>query len=711
MANTYNRISHLVNSQVPFFVRNDHRMFVTFLEHYYRYLEQQDKAIGRLKNLQAYRDIDRTTDEFSEYIYSEFIKLIPEEAVVDKSLILKNIKDFYRSRGTEKSIRFLLRIIFGDLADSVTFYYPKKDVLRVSDGKWFIEKSIKIENVKINGVANNNINGILKFEGTRIKGNTSNATALVERLETYYENDILVRELKISNQVRDFELGEQIWANFDENGTTKLITANTFSGVIGRVAILKSGTNYQIGDQVVIESNTGTGGIITVTRVTEGGISSIGVIDGGAGFKKDDNILLIGGSGLGANAKVGTVNTNSILHPNSYNIIIDLISYEANTPIGNAVYSNLVNSISDPANSAISNSLHTFVYSNCGPVLTVTVVSEGNNYVTLPTADIVANTRIRELGILGAMSIDNAGTGYTTNDWIEITNVTGGLGVGAFANVTRVNANGSIQEVRFQQMSGHVIGGAGYSQDYLPTANVVTTTGSNAVIRIKSVLGDGENLISFAANVGSIRELTIQSRGSGYTSAPTLNLQSIGDGTAQAAAFIITGVFEYPGRYINDDGKISGFNFIQDEHYYQSFSYVVRTKVSIEKYRNYLKKLTHPAGMKMFGEYLFDDQAENESNADFQFINTETASKMLSATYVASGRPSTNSTNVVITLGSGRTITTLRNNIYFEVVTSNNANKVANGIYLVLANTSNTINVRAANTNINANGSLIVILT
>jgi len=62
-----NRISNLVNSQVPFFVRNDHRTFVAFLEAYYEYLEQTSntleggKVIERRENLLNYMDIDKTS--------------------------------------------------------------------------------------------------------------------------------------------------------------------------------------------------------------------------------------------------------------------------------------------------------------------------------------------------------------------------------------------------------------------------------------------------------------------------------------------------------------------------------------------------------------------------------------------------------------------------------------------------------------------------
>lgn len=704
---TNSKISNLVSTQVPFFVRNDHQLFVKFLEYYYEYLEQNDKVIGRLKNLKNYKDIDRTTDEFSEYIYNEFMKLMPKDMASDRSLILKNIKDFYRARGTEKSIKFLLRAVFGNVAENITFYYPKLNVLKASDGKWFIEKSLRLEGVKIDGVMTDDILAPIKFINTKITGNTSGATALVERVEKYYEGGTLIQELKVSNQLRDFSAGEAIWANYDESGQTHLIQANTFSGVLNTVTIINPGTGYSIGDEVIIESETGSGGSIIITDVSEGGISAISIVEIGAGFKKNDIIQFTGGDGSGANANVTSVNTSGFFHPNTYNIISSTIQLEANTPIGNSVYSNLNASISDPANDIISNSMSYFTYSNTGPLKTVKIITEGNNYVTLPTASVVSNTRVRELGILGRMQIIDGGEGYTTNDWIEFTNVFGGYGSGAYANVTSVDANGVILAVNFQPVEGHITGGSGYSQSALPLANVVTTTGTGANIQVKAILADGDSLSLYGGTVGEIRELTIQSKGRDYTVPPTLNLSSIGDGTAQANVTIITGVFTYPGRWLNDDGKLSSYNFLQDEDYYQNFSYVVRSKVSIEKYRSFMKDLVHPAGMKLFAEYPYELQSYGEKISKTLQGVTESYGNLYVGDYVASGNVETNSTNVLISVY--KQMLSMNGNVYIEFTSSNNSMNLENSIYSVVSSNTdaNTFYINVAGVVSNSNGSLI----
>ena len=183
-----------------------------------------------------------------------------------------------------------------------------------------------------------------------------------------------------------------------------------------------------------------------------------------------------------------------------------------------------------------------------------------------------------------------------------------------------------ITEVRFEQVPGQIIGGSGYDWFNLPTANVITSTGSGANIAVTAIIGHNEEVIQSVSNVGTIQALTIISGGSGYTDNPTLRLDTLGDGTANATLTTVSGAFSYPGRYITDDGHLSGYNFLEDRDYYQEFSYVVKVDESINKYRSALKDLTHPAGSKLFGQYdfTFDADTQTNTNVEISYANTET---------------------------------------------------------------------------------------
>jgi hypothetical protein len=707
MANTNVGISNFVVSQSPFFVRNDHPNFIKFVEAYYEYLEQEGKTVNRAKEFRNALDIDKTIDLYAEKLYSQFLALIPKEAIVDKSLILKHAKDLYRARGTEKSIEFLLAILF----DTETqFYYPKKNILKASDGKWYREKSLKLYDIKINNVLDEGEFTVKKFDGTQIVGQKSNAIATVESVDVYYQTGVIVKELKISNQIRDFAAGESISTQIEDEGEIKTISANVFSGIITRVDILNRGNNYVVGDQVTITSNTGSGGVIIVSSVTSGAIKTISVLDGGAGFQNTNSILITGGGGFGASGEVLLIEADESVHPNSYNIVISLIGNEANTNIGNALYSNLVNTVSDPANNWIGNSMFYFKYANTGPIKRTAVSAGGNNYTGLTSLTAQANTRVRNLGILGKMKIISAGTGYAANDEIEIINQTGileGAGSGARGYVASVNGTGAITGVKFKQMPGHYIGGSGYSMNHLPRANVITSAGNGANIVVSAVLGDGEVLSATSEDIGTILSLQILSGGSGYDEVTTLNLSSNGSGTAQAVATIVQGVYTYPGRYLNDDGHLSGFSFLQDGKYYHNYSYVVRLRQSINDYKKALKDLVHPAGMNLFGEYLTIDEGATMnvqvSTANSTNVKNTTRSQFITysspATYnvrtLKASYSNVDTANVIIFRSNNHGIS--RNSNTYIIFTDGDMANTPNTVYVVSDVTTNTINIPIEN--------------
>jgi hypothetical protein len=692
---TNNKISNLINTQVPFFVRNDHQNFVRFLEAYYEWTEQSNNVVTMAKSLPTNLDVDRSIDLFIQHFYDTYIKDIPKAAIADKTLILKHVKDFYRARGTEKSIEFLLRILFGE--EGVEFYYPKQDILRTSDGKWFIEKALKIADVKVNGVANDDILIVQNFLAKKVSGNTSNATAIVEKVDTYYEFGTLVNELKISAQYKSFAGGETLFTMFDENGVTKSLTATLFSGALNSVIITDPGVGYSVGDSVVVESNTGSGALVVVSAVTAGTLEFVSVRGGGAGFQVNNALLFSGGGGSGANGFIDLVQDDNFYHPNSYNIAVSTISLEANTLLSNALYSNINSS---NANVALANALSFFRYANTGPISSVFITSNGTSYFAAPDISVVANTRVQELGILGRMEIVTGGQGYQANDQIVFYNQPGSYGQGALGNVISVNATGGITGVKFVLgQAGMLIGGQGYRQDILPIANVISANAQafGANIAVTAVLGSGEDLIVSTGTIGAISEIQILNRGSSYAVPPTINLTASGDGTAQAYSTIITGTFSYPGRYLNDDGHLSGYNFLEDRDYYQNFSYVVKAKQSIEKYRKALKDLIHPMGMKLFGEYMFFD--EYSLTTDVEFMETNITSFKHGNYYVS------NTTNVKIQY-AGHTATA-NANIGIEFLTGNVVN--SNGVYTCQGVVNSSIFFIGANTGLGSgnNGTMM----
>lgn len=80
--------------------------------------------------------------------------------------------------------------------------------------------------------------------------------------------------------------------------------------------------------------------------------------------------------------------------------------------------------------------------------------------------------------------------------------------------------------------------------------------------------------------------------------------------------FKLSPVSKYKGYYSNNNGFLSDNIKLQDNYYYQAFSYVLKSNQPFEKYKNAVRKTVHPSGMALFGQYEitnnFDASAQIE---------------------------------------------------------------------------------------------------
>ena len=61
--------------------------------------------------------------------------------MVDKTEVVKLAKELYKSKGTPASYQLLFRILYNM---DVDFFYTKDAVLKASNGKWYVSKSLKL---------------------------------------------------------------------------------------------------------------------------------------------------------------------------------------------------------------------------------------------------------------------------------------------------------------------------------------------------------------------------------------------------------------------------------------------------------------------------------------------------------------------------------------------------------------------------------------
>ena len=273
----------------------------------------QSKApAAAIRELAESQNVDTTESGLIDDSWKkEFYTNVPKTAVVDRRQLLKRMKQVYRSKGNEASFGWLFRSLFAK--EDIEFYYPKTDLLKLSDGTWSIDKSIKI----ITSSANN----ITLFTGRKITGNLSKCTAIVEKQLTSFAGALEVTELTLSDVVQGvvdgnlfyFKEGETVTSETDTDG---LYADATVSGILQSVTVDVGGTNYIVGDEVNVTGGGGQGARARVASILDSVVEGITVIDGGDGYAIGDTVDFIndGTGGSGAAAQIDKIiSTGSIL--------------------------------------------------------------------------------------------------------------------------------------------------------------------------------------------------------------------------------------------------------------------------------------------------------------------------------------------------------------------------------------------------------------
>jgi hypothetical protein len=555
------KTSLLVAQQLPEFIRDNesYETFVSFIEAYYQWLETSQTANSAnviatstgegvtygAKNLLNYSDVDSTLDEFVQYFIKDFLPYIPEDALTDKRKLLKIAKDFYLAKGTEKSYKFLFRALYNSDAE---IFNTADVVLKASDGKWIISKSLRINSADPNFLLINNL---------KLFGETSQSYATVD----YASSTVDKTEIFISDIFRLFQSGEFVRVVDNDNldvyfyngrvyiqnqGVAIPTEATTLRGkVIGVISQIRinprnRGLFYKPGDPVIVEGglNPDTenpiGATAVVGQTTTGSVTRLVVSNPSDGYRVFPNstISFSGGGGAGATAIVNLLDESklsnvTLISSNTLGIVSNVAIGDANNVV---TYVNFA--VPANTNSQLQDAL-TFTSFSVGPIGSVNVLNQGGGYSTAPAVSVdslyptdVGIGSLKFLGILQPIQILDAGQGYGNANTVLIT---GGTGSGAFANVT-VNAAGSIVSATYVYDNNNTVqsfplGGLGYTPTGLPTITMSSNTGSNASLFVAGIMGDSAVLSPITDRTGSITTINIINPGEDYVTTPNVYLK------------------------------------------------------------------------------------------------------------------------------------------------------------------------------------------
>jgi len=436
---TDNKVSLLINKQVPEFVREEYPVFISFLEAYYEFLEnkqgtQKNDLITKSKELKYISNVDTSIDEFEEQFLNSYATFLPKETTIDKALLIKNVLPLYLSKGSEKSFKLLFRMLFGG---ELEINYPKNNVLRASDGKWEIENAVKVSteiysnytgngtnktfyilaklglsevSVYVNGVLQTTGFGIRKesqklvfntapangavikvkyaqtldkniFVNRKITGVDSNATATIEKVSNNIVNNKTILELYVSPKtlLGEFTIGEGIITDvIGIDGNLIHVSFTSISSLL-RINIIGGGSSYNVGDPVIVASDVSTiPATAIISKTFKGTITKVAIDEGGSGFKTASRIAAVGYETTELNFGIASVQTTTKNTANTFLVFSDVISDV------------------DPANTLLSSTNWKF------PGNTSTT---GNTYISTPIMRAMSNASYTSIGEIATISI------------------------------------------------------------------------------------------------------------------------------------------------------------------------------------------------------------------------------------------------------------------------------------------------------------------
>jgi len=735
----------LIQKQIPEFILEDSPRFLSFMEAYYEFLDNTVSGVS--KDLRYIADIDDNLDIFEQQFFNTFLKYLPRNTAINKEFIIKNIMPLYLSKGSEKSFKYLFRLLFNEEA---TISYPGQNILRASDGRWVYENILRIDNnisssyisdgiqttyylpdqynisqfnVLINNIPVNDFILLKEYKkiifntppplgftiqikylefnisllnDRKIIGDMSKAVAVIETagIRRSIGYDYFEFLIDISTLIGSFVNGEMVSSDIILGNVNIPLNLQTFSD-LDTITILNGGSSYNIGDPVIIRGVSSKPAIAIVDNIASGDIDNLSIKDGGCGFKINSRISANGYSNTSFNCYINTIDTLGKYSSNSIYFNTDIIGDFVNVTINSADYGMAANGVEN-LSTILSVALESNTINNLGGITSIVVNTSTISSqftpsfiiepITIPESGAGINY-IYDLGTIGKIKIINGGINYQTGDPLVFKNNLSYNGQGVEASVSSVDTFGGITSVYISN------GGFAYSPGLFPDITVSSSNGSNAVLVVDSIMGEGDILVPVLANTvaGQILSIKIIDPGVGYVSIPGIDLSGYGDGTANANCSIKGSYFKQGGRWTTSDGLLSNEDIVlEGRDYFIDFSYLITAKVEFFKYKNIIKNLLHPAGLINYAKYSIEDSIESLPQINVSSSKIKTVSGTIN---IANGSIIVIGTNTkfnvantlgIMTVGSNvainndiRTVSSIQSNTQFTVnisfdITSNN---------------------------------------
>ncbi len=583
-------LSHLIANQLPDFVRNEYPVFVTFLEKYYEFLDQDGQVNNFLLNYEENFDINRTLDTFLPKFKNQYAQNFPLSARLDDRRLIKFIKQFYEAKGSEKAIELLFRVLYNEKTE---FFYPSEHILRASDGIWIEDVTLKLatdgsisanpfdlsgKTVKI--VYHENV-GSVTFERT-IETNITNVTKFAYVYPPVYE---LATSLPKSTTILVPGAGGDATALIS-GGQVKAIVGETFKSFnavtnvnVSSNTITITSHGYTTGDVVVYYANGGT----AVSGLTNYAIYYVIAVN--------SNTIKLATSAT--NAAAGTAIDLTVVGSGTQKLFEPLLS------AGNGYYAAPIVQFTSTSGSGAAGRA---VINEDGTLSHVIITDGGSGYSSVPAITFSTDSLRTRIEIVSGNTTTVYGYIIRQLSTVEVVSCDGTPPCGfAVGDIFSIDETGSVgpYTIDYENDSLEYFLNKNNQTDVVINPYTLVGRDNRARVKIEAVDADG------CPTAVSIFDTGFDFERETFTSTIESAL-----GCTVTLSFNTGAVNVKEGRFKDSRGMLSDVNKLQDNYYYQNYSYVVRSNVPSNKWMDIVKKTAHPAGTAIFGELTIEQTVD-----------------------------------------------------------------------------------------------------
>ena len=192
----------------------------------------RENSILANNRLLDYSDIDHTTEEFLQYFQKDFLPSIDLSKLKNKRLTIKNISDLYQKKGSEESIKFLMRLLY---AQDAEVRYPDDETLYVSESNHSEERRLVLQMSPDKIPAETD-----RITYYDVDGKTILAEANIERLNT------------LSTDIYSCSISRNHYGTFVENATVTVLDRDGITSYTGTILGVNTAINTDSGSSTYI---------------------------------------------------------------------------------------------------------------------------------------------------------------------------------------------------------------------------------------------------------------------------------------------------------------------------------------------------------------------------------------------------------------------------------------------------------------------------